>query len=599
VPASVRRALLAVLVLVGGWAMPVDGATPSERSISSAVAQSAPNPSCDVPPANALRVADELLDDGYRLGTHDPVTIPFPPSWAEDPHGDRNWRFRFHSLDWLLPLIEASRVTGEERYLERALAAARSWLQHNPRVDPPSDFSWNDHSAALRAQILVCLATAAPGREWLEDGLRLHATTLADPTFYVQRGNHALNQSIGLLEIACHLDSDGWKQLAKDRIDELLPASVDRQGAVNEQAIGYQLYNYERYTVAHEVLSECGLPAPTGYERIRRIPDLLGHATQPDGRYPLIGDTLDVAATAIADTTAAFAASQGQRGPKPRSTLKVYDAGYIFGRTGWGESRRFPEEAYFTLRFGQGRGQHGHDDQGALTLYGHSSRLLLDAGLYAYEFDSLRNYFVSREAHNAVVVAGRRSNPNTRARLVRARRDPMTFEALVDVRAYKPIRHRRRVVFSRHLGYLLVEDRLNAPGARRETFTQLWHLRESSRPVVRGRTVRTRRDHGNVVITQLLRVDSTRIVSGRERPRQGWLSGRYRQVRQAPVVEARVSGGSARFLTLLVPVIFPKTRVRVSEVRVTGDGVTLKVTVGRESERITLTRDRARITPAR
>ena len=250
------------------------------------------------------------------------------------------------------------------------------------------------------------------------------------------------------------------------------------------------------------------------------------------------------------------------------------------------------------MRFGNGRGIHGHDDQGSLTLYGFGSRLAVDAGLYAYEFDRRRDYVLSRYAHNAVVVAGRRSDWNEPARLVSTRLDRRLFEATVDVRAYAPITHRRRVVFSRRLGYLLVEDRLDAPRARRETFTQLWHLVEGSHPIEAGPTVRTRRNRGNVVIRQLIDVDSTRIVSGREHPLQGWVSLRYRQFRAAPVVEARITGGSARFLTLLIPVMRSKSRVRVADVKVTRERVTLRVTVGRESERITMTKDRARIESA-
>jgi hypothetical protein len=600
VRSSVQRALLAGLVLlVGVSATPVEAVTPAVPTVASAVAQGAPNPDCEVPPANAIRQADELMDDRYQLGPHAAVTIPFPPTWSEDPHNDRNWRFRFHSLDWMLPLIEATTITGEVRYKQRALDLARSWLESNPRENPPSDFSWNDHSTALRAQILVCLAKAAPNREWLEDGLRLHGNTLADPVFYVRRGNHALNQSIGLLEVGCYLGRDGWKELARERIDTLLAESVDEQGVVNEQAIGYQLYNYERYTVARDVLRACGLPSPASFERVRKIPEFLGHATQPDGRYPLIGDTLDVEATAIAGTIAAFAATRGARGPNPGTAIKVYDAGYIFARTGWGETRSIGNESYFTLRFGQGRAQHGHDDQGALTFYGQGSRLLVDSGLYAYEFDHWRDHFMSREAHNAVVVAGQRSDWYRPARLVRTHRNARSFEAVVDVRAYEPITHRRRVVFSRRMGYLVVEDRLDAPGGRRERFTQLWHLREGSRPEVSGSVVRTRRKKGNVVIKQVLRTDPMRVVSGRERPPQGWLSLRYRGIREAPVVEARQSGDSARFLTLIVPVLRAKTRVRVYDVKVTPDGVTLKITIGRESEKVTLSRSRARIESAR
>ena len=173
------------------------------------------------------------------------------------------------------------------------------------------------------------------------------------------------------------------------------------------------------------------------------------------------------------------------------------------------------------------------------------------------------------------------------------------FEAELRIEAYRPITHRRRIVFSRGLGYLLVEDRLDAPRRRNEQYVQLWHLREGSRPKVDGSTVRTRRNRGNIVIRQLTNVRSTRIVAGHDLPPQGWVSYRYRRLRPAPVVHARIDGNRARFLTLLVPVLRDDTPVRVSDLTVTPDSVRLVVRVGRRAERISMTRRGATITKMR
>jgi hypothetical protein len=595
--AHIARAIAGAVLLLLAVAVP-DAAPTSAKPPGPvrATGVPAPDPGCASPEADAVQQADGLMADHYALDFHAAVDIPFPPTWAEDPFGDRNWRFHFHSLDYLTTLLTATDMTGDPSYLQRAMDLAHSWLDLNPVAEPPSDFSWNDHSAALRAQILVCLDRAEPGHDWLADGLRLHARMLADPDFYVSHGNHALNQNIGLLEIGCQLGRDDWTDLAASRIDTLLRRSVDAQGVVDEQAVGYQLYNYDRYGVAREVLRSCGRPAPERFARVRRIPTFLGHATQPDGRYAMIGDTLDVQATIIPGTIAAFAASRGTEGPEPDSELMVFDRGYIFARTGWGDTRPITDEAYVTLRFGEGRSQHGHDDQGALTLYGYGSRLLLDAGLYAYEADRWRQYFQSREAHNAVVVASRRSRWDRPTTLLRRRSDQRSFDVLLDIEAYRRIEHRRRVVFSRRLGYLVVEDRLKAGTGTRERFSQLWHLREDSRPTIAGATVRTRRDRGNVVIRQLLPKARLRAVIGRDRPIQGWLSYRYRRIEEAPVVIASMQGREVRFLTLLVPTRGPRTRVKVNDLHVSDDGMRALIRVGRKTERIVMTRDTARIT---
>src|SRR2546425_784723 len=44
--------------------------------------------------------ADDLLANRYQLGVHPIVTLPEDPTWTENPLGDRNWEFVFHSLVW-------------------------------------------------------------------------------------------------------------------------------------------------------------------------------------------------------------------------------------------------------------------------------------------------------------------------------------------------------------------------------------------------------------------------------------------------------------------------------------------------------------------
>ena len=60
----------------------------------------------------------------------------------------------------------------------------------------------------------------------------------------------------------------------------------------------------------------------------------------------------------------------------------TFDAGFAFGRTGWGTTRPFEDEVMWSARFGPGRAFHGHLDHGAVTLYGYGQRLVDDPGLF-------------------------------------------------------------------------------------------------------------------------------------------------------------------------------------------------------------------------
>src|SRR4029079_17382048 len=150
------------------------------------------------------------------------VRLPYDLTWREDPLHDVNWVFRLHSLEPIQDLIAATASTGDKRFIARAISLARDWAGDNVTARPPSPFSWNDHSTAMRAIRLTCLADARPSlvaitstgsAPWLRRLLIRHGALLADAGFYRREGNHALNQSIGLLEIGRVVARSDWRSL--------------------------------------------------------------------------------------------------------------------------------------------------------------------------------------------------------------------------------------------------------------------------------------------------------------------------------------------------------------------------------------------------
>jgi len=542
------------------------------------------NPNTDTMSPHAA--ARHLMAGRYKLGQHPLVTLGRRLTWSEDPLHDRNWRERLHMLRFLMALMIEWRDSGNTRYRDRALELARSWIAHNPRSHPASVYSWGDHATAWRAMTLVCIAGMLPRTEWLVRAIDTHARVLADPRFYVGRGNHALNQAIGLLDAACYLRRKGWQRLAAQRIGRLVARSISAQGVSNEQAIRYDLYDYLRFIAARDHLLACGYPVPRDFDRVLRMPTFLAHATRPDGRYETLGDTTDRDATAIRGTPAEFAATAGRRGVKPRSEVAIFRRGYAFGRTGWGEDRPFEDEAFFSLSFGSGMALHGHDDGGAVTLYALGTQLLVDPGYGDYNASSWSAFFGSRRAHNTVVTSSLRSHPGRETILERSSVSPGSAELVVRVQAYSGALIRRRVIFSRRVGYLVVEDTIASSVAR--TWRQSWHLREGSRPLTRGRRTWTRAGTGRLLIEQLVGRGVTTHRQGQRDPLQGWISRAYGHHTPAPVVERSVRGRSVRFITVLAPFAGPTLPV-ISDVRLTGRGFSFEVEIDGQRERVRAT----------
>jgi hypothetical protein len=442
---------------------------------------------------------------------------------------------------------------------------------------------------------MVCMARMLPRQAWLSRAIATHGAVLADPGFYVGRGNHALNQAIALLDAGCYLRRKDWQRLASQRIDGLVTRSISAQGVSNEQAIRYDLYDYLRFMAARDHLRACGYPVPRGFARVSRMPIFLAHATRPDGRYETLGDTTDRFATPIEGTPAEFAARRGTSGPKPSTEVAIFKRGYAFGRTGWGEDRPFRDEAFFSLSFGSGMQIHGHDDGGAVTLYALGKQLLVDPGYGDYNGSVWSAYFGSRRAHNTVIAQRVRSHASRPTPLVRSSITGRSVELVVKVQAYPGAVMRRRVIFSRRSGYLVVEDTIQSSSTR--TWRQLWHLREGSRPVTRGRRTWTRHGTADLLIEQLVDRGTTVLHRGERDPVHGWISRAYGHHAPAPVVERVVRGRSARYVTVLAP-FSGGVRPTVSDVRLTQGGFSFVIEADGRRERVRATASGASISDA-
>jgi hypothetical protein len=325
------------------------------------------------------------------------------------------------------------------------------------------------------------------------------------------------------------------------------------------------------------------------------MPGFLAHATLPNGEYVRLGDTMTRRATPIAGTTAEFAATLGERGPAPEARFAAYDAGFVFGRSGWGESRPFIEEIAWSTRYGPGRAYHGHADHTAVTLYAYGARLLEDSGSFTYNIDEWHEYGLSHRAHNVVMIDELEYDQSRRAELVRATTSPSADEVVIRDGGYPGVPNVRRVLFSPALGYLVVEDRLETGEAM--TFHQLWHLPPGSRPVATPSGFRTELPSANVEVVQLTPTRPVAFVEGQPDPIQGWLAESHQERAPAPVADFATRGASTRYLTVLVPSADQHAELSIANVAVAADGFGFRITIDGRAEVVHATQAGTSIVP--
>ncbi|GGO04798.1 hypothetical protein GCM10010116_09560 [Microbispora rosea subsp. aerata] len=460
------------------------------------------------------------------------VTVGRDVNWRMDPYKNRSWQMVFHSLRWMGRLVADYETSGEESYLRRAEEIAKDWVADNPYGGRATGaYAWAEHPIALRAPALVCLSRYVKA-DWLKKSLALHAKLLADPKNYELGHNHGLDQDIGLLRIGCRYGNSTWKNLAVSRMVKSMKLDIDAQGALREQAPRYAIYVYDRLKVALDTIKDCGMKVPSALaSRWESLPRHISAATQPNGYMVPIGDgPADV-------QPAGF--------DHPKSTVQVFNAGYVFGRTAWND----PKSAYYSIRFGPGLKFHGHEDHMSVTYYAQGRSILTEAGFVSYENTPYRRWTISPEAHNVPIIVGGKFRGRTPTALVHKSvgKDRQSF-TFTDKAYGVP---RKRSVLVNH-----GEDVLAVLDSGGGDLRNLWHLDPGLKVVSNSRGQVVVADGGwKASIVQLAMPSCTpiggqRVVRGQTSPIQGWVSPGYMRKEPAPVI---VSPVARSLLTIVVP----------------------------------------------
>ena len=354
--------------------------------------------------------ADEILAGQLVMHPHPAWDLPDVIAWDEDPYGQRNWVAQFHMLRWLEPVRRVAEA-GDNQAREHWIATTKSWIASNPAGVSKNQYAWKDMVDGIRALSLVFGLSLVDeeDNEWLTDAIWDHGVWLSDAS-NLGHSNHALHQHQALFVIGLTFRNDTWRDLALTRLAELLEESYDDEGVNAEGAIDYHRLNYVWWEAAFRRLDIAGVPRPKGAVRLKLAKLELAYATKPNRQFERIGDTERGGPAGLSSPEIDYVNSEGAEGQPPPDLTRVYKAGYVFGRSGWGNYERlFRDELFFSLSFGAANRVHGHQDGASLTLHANGHPWLVDAGKYAYNNDEMRTYCTSRMGHNVVVIEDRKS----------------------------------------------------------------------------------------------------------------------------------------------------------------------------------------------
>lgn len=502
-------------------------------------------------PGNWQRVADAWRSGTFHTARYPDTVVGRPVDWALDPH-DSSWLFRFHNLDVLYALARATEA-GDDAAAPLLAETISSWEAAHPvpNVETPP---WARHTTALRAQALARVVGLVPD-ELLRPALERHALFLADPAHYSGPWNHGFDESLALMAVGGALGDAKAVDLGVERASAAVAIMCDEQGATNEQASVYHFYVWKLFGQFEQELRLCGRDIPAVMSRRAAIVDFLTHASLPNGQLVQIGDSLDTGVPLLAGTSLEYCRSAGQNGPKPSRRVEVFERGWAFARSGWGEERDFSDESVMGLRFGPGRAVHGHSDHTSVFLFARGRMVVNDAGFSGYADPERRAYELNEYGHSQVVVAGSPYRATVSTRLEsRVEARGMVAFSLAD-EPYAGVVRRRHVLYLPALDGVVVHDVVRVPPAA--IVRQLWHAGTSLAPTAEANQVRLSDDRGVHVLTQLMPVTNIDVAHGVKGSKTvGWAGTGLGRFAPAAVVTSRTSTdteGLARYLTAILP----------------------------------------------
>ncbi len=540
----------------------------------------------------------DLNEDRFTMGPLKRVKVGdgrHNINWKLDPYKSDSWKTTLHMLNWtggyIYKATQGMTSQRDPKAIDGAVAIASDWVRDNKYPWPTGPGAGN--ATHTRADFLMCLRgglqqVGKPVPKWLDASLLQHAEWLKKNTW--PDHNVGTDQTLSVMGIGCTLGRKDYTNYAVGKLSKDITRVIDSQGANNEQSVGYARYNYALWGYVGSSLEACGVTTPaarTIQARRAGLQTFLDFALKPDGTYHQIGDTQVERPQGTLTPAQEWVTTDGRSGTAPAERVKVYNAGYVFGRSGWGSAaRKQSQESSYALRFGPMRVGHGHSDHTAITWNTLGRPILSDTGTGSYNQDAWRAHYIGPEAHNQLVPAGMRNGSATK--LVRSSvKAGADFYQFSDTPVTKTTRTRSLIVLA-DPEIVITADKASAPKAT--SFTQYWHLPYDTSFKASG-TRATATAKG--VTTTLLQLPAAGIkattfgaVKGSTKPIQGWQWTDYFHKYKAPVATVTQKGTKAAMVTAVVA--SPgSTKVGVST-KISGATTTYTFTVGTKTAVVTL-----------
>ncbi|MGV2899420.1 heparinase II/III family protein [Achromobacter sp. AGC78] len=495
--------------------------------------------------AGSADKAKILMDKSeYPFNHFGTQAVATPVNWALGSEGKDNLSWQLHSLPFLRDLANASSVENES-YFEFALSIVSDWERENTRFPLPSQFSWNDHSTAIR---LVNISyffvftferfrTRVDALRALAHAAERHIRVLMCDDFYVKGTNHGLDQAFALYQASLIFStfdfSAAAKAIALERLEYELIKSFSSEHIHIENSPEYHGVILSSTIQVNSFIESCEDKGVLGdtTKFINGALDYFAHIIRPDGNLPTIGDSLLAPPRSEFTWLSAYASypyfkhsySRGADGTPLKEAFKIFpESGYAIFH-GNRSATHHEQQLHLVFKCGFLSHYHRQDDDNSVALYAYGEDWLVDGGLYIHDLSNpIREYMRSQYSHNVVTPVDakteRRICPIPRPRIIEHSVNKDSASVIGFTNMYPGYEWIRELHYHSGETFTISDDishSATSPSSSPQRYEQFWHIPKDKTIEILSSCVRIHSKDGNSVL--VLDIETATPFSIKER----------------------------------------------------------------------------------
>jgi hypothetical protein len=355
----------------------------------------------------------------------EPVNWEYNPWSPSDPSYSKEWTNTLNRFYFWESFSKIYWDTENERYAQDWIKQFLSWIDQSIPINS-SQSKWGPYETGIRLSdtwpnaylrflsspsltpdahsefVKSTVIQAIRCKKWLEHNPDVH-------------GNFTPRISRGLLTAGILFpefsESKRWIQEGLGRLELEILKQVYPDGAQKELTVGYHILTIEDFRAAMLLATKNNYEVSEIYsERLRKMYEYLLYIGEPDITVPQVNDSGNTplsdqfmdAAELFGINGYMYAFTSGRAGVKPEfDSYKFEYAGYYVMRSGWDKDAR-----YLLFDGGPLGISHHHEDKLNIILWAYGKNLIADGGTHYYDNSKWRQYVLTSQAHNVVIVDG-------------------------------------------------------------------------------------------------------------------------------------------------------------------------------------------------